>query len=67
MPSDVDDERVLLQESIERDSADLREAVDELTVAVKRDLEVGNWISANPVPWLAGSLLLGMWLGWDRS
>jgi hypothetical protein len=61
------DEREALRESIERNEADLREAVDELTHVVKRELTLGTRVADDPAPWLVGAFLLGIWLGRSRS
>jgi hypothetical protein len=56
------DEREQLRQSIERNEAELREAVDELTSAVKSELTVRKHIEDNPVPWLVGGFVFGLWL-----
>lgn len=57
------DERDLLRQSIERQEAELRDAVDDLTHAVKRELTLTARVAENPRPWLVGAFLLGVWLG----
>ena len=61
MSMDVD-QREVLRQSIERDEAELRDAMDELTLAVKKELTLGTQIASHPVPWLVGGFLLGVWL-----
>jgi hypothetical protein len=58
-----DEERAALQESIERNETELRNAVDDLTHAVKRELTIGNRVAENPFAWVLGAFLVGMWLG----
>jgi hypothetical protein len=60
---DVEEQRELLRQSIERNEAELREAVDELTTAVKNELTLRKQITEHPVPWLLGGFALGLWLG----
>jgi hypothetical protein len=57
------DERELLKQSIERDEAELREAVDELKAAVQSEFSIRRRIVEHPTPWLAGGFLFGLWLG----
>lgn len=57
------DERELLEQSIEQHASELREAVDDLTAAVKQELTLGGRIAAHPARWLLGAFLVGMWLG----
>jgi hypothetical protein len=63
MLPDAEDEREALKQSIERDEAELREAVDELTHAVRRELTIGRHIAEHPMPWLLGAFVFGIWLG----
>jgi hypothetical protein len=56
------DEREALVQSIEEDKAELLDAVGELKTAVQHQFQLGEWIADNPVPWLLGSLLVGLWL-----
>ena len=57
------DEREALVQSIEEDKAELLDAVGELQTVVKHQFELREWIADNPLPWLLGSLVLGLWLG----
>ena len=61
--NDVEEQRELLRQSIERNEAELREAVDELTTAVKNEFTLRKQITEHPVPWLLGGVALGLWLG----
>jgi hypothetical protein len=60
---DVQEQRELLRQSIERNEAELRGAVDELTTAVKNELTLRKQIAERPIPWLFGGFALGLWLG----
>jgi len=60
------DEKKVLRESIERSEADLREAVDELTTAVKNDMTLAAQIAEHPTVWLAGGFVVGVLLAWRR-
>jgi hypothetical protein len=63
---DVDDKEALRQ-SIEHHEAELREAVEELTAAVKSDITLGAYIVARPWTWLLGGFTVGLLLGCRRS
>lgn len=54
------DEKEALRQSIERSEADLREAVEELTIAVKHEVTIGAQIAERPVAWLVGGFVVGM-------
>lgn len=58
-----DDERAALEEAIERDTVELREAVGELKTAVRAELALGRRIADNPLPWILGCFAVGVWLG----
>ena len=60
------DEKEALRQSIERNEAELRDAVDELTAAVKSEVTLGGRITEHPLPWLAGGLVVGLLLAWRR-
>ncbi len=62
-PEAAVDEREVLRHAIERDEAELREAVEELKVAVQSEFSLRSQISSHPVPWLVGGFVLGAWLG----
>jgi hypothetical protein len=52
-----------LVHTIERDQEELRHAVRELTEVATTQLEISERIRQNPVPWLLGGFLCGLWLG----
>ena len=60
------DEKEALRQSIERNEADLREAVEELTAAVKSEVTLGGRIAERPIAWLAAGLAIGLVFGWRR-
>ena len=60
------DERELLEETVERDQQELREAVIDLTDAIRRPFQWTERIAEHPLPWLMGGVLLGFWLGASR-
>jgi len=60
-------QREALEQSIEDDKAELLDAVDELKTAVQHQFQLRERIGENPVPWLLGSLLLGLWFGTRRA
>ena len=60
------DEKEALRQSIERSEAELRDAVEELTTAVKNEVTLGAYIAAQPVNWLAGGFVVGLMLAWRR-
>ena len=62
-PEAAVDERELLRQSIERDEAELRDAVDELKAAVQSELSLRSHIVSHPLPWLVGGFAVGLWLG----
>jgi len=57
------DQREELLESIERDQEEALFAVQELTQVARDTFSVRDHIRDNPMMWLAGGFLLGMWLG----
>ena len=60
------DEKEALRQSIERSEAELRDAVGELTAAVKNDVTLGSYIAERPVLWLAGGFVVGTVMAWRR-
>jgi ElaB/YqjD/DUF883 family membrane-anchored ribosome-binding protein len=64
--ADAVDEKEALRLSIERNEAELREAVEELTTVVKNDITLGAYIVERPWTWLAGGLAFGLLLGLRR-
>jgi hypothetical protein len=59
----VDEERAMLHAAIERDRAELRDAVDDLATAVGYELDPRRRIAADPLPWMLGAFVVGVWLG----
>jgi hypothetical protein len=57
------DEREAVLRSIDRDEEELRAAVHHLTGAARAELGLAEHIQRAPLTWLAGGLLIGMWLG----
>ena len=64
-PAEIDEKQALRQ-SIGRNEAELREAVEELTAAVKSEVTLGGQIAEHPAPWLLGGLVVGLLLSWRR-
>ena len=62
----VHDEKEILRQSIVRSEAELREAVEELTTAVKNEITLGAYIIERPTAWLAGGLVVGVMLALRR-
>jgi hypothetical protein len=52
-----------LQESLESDRQELREAMDRVKRAVSEPLDVPKRIRESPTPWMFGAALVGLWLG----
>lgn len=48
---------------IEQHTQEFQEALQNLREAAKRPLGVAESIRDHPLPWLAGALLFGLWLG----
>lgn len=65
-PLPVVDEKEALRQSIERSEAELREAVEELTAAVKSEVTLGGHITDKPLTWIAGGFAVGLLLAWRR-
>ena len=61
--SEVGEREEVLRQSIERDEAELRDAVGELATAVKSEFTLGAQIAEHPVLSLLGGFALGLWLG----
>jgi hypothetical protein len=59
------DRRSRVREMIERDRAELQEAVDEIRTAAREALLVRP--SERPYAWLATCMAIGMWLGFRSS
>jgi hypothetical protein len=64
--ADAVDEKEALRREIERNEAELREAVEELTTVVKNDITLGAYIVERPWTWLAGGFAVGMFFGVRR-
>lgn len=62
----VADEKEALRQSIERSEAELRDAVGELTAAVKNEVTLSAQIMQRPMAWLAGGFVVGLVLAWRR-
>lgn len=62
----VVDEKEALRQSIERSEAELREAVEELTAAVKSEVTLSGHIVDKPIAWLAGGFTVGVLLAMRR-
>lgn len=60
------DEKEALRQSIGRNEAELRDAVEELTAAVKSEVTLGGQIIERPGPWLLGGFVIGFLLSWRR-
>ena len=56
------DEKETLRQSIGRNETELREAVEELTAAVKSEVTLGGQIIDQPGPWLLGGFIVGLLL-----
>jgi len=65
IPASTTDKEAL-RHSIERSEAELREAVEELTVAVKNEVSLGQHIVEHPTYWLAGGFVVGVLLARRR-
>jgi hypothetical protein len=52
-----------LQESLESDRQELRDAMDRVKRAVSEPLDVPKRIRESPTPWMFGAALVGLWLG----
>lgn len=64
--SPIVDEKEALRQSIERSEAELREAVEELTAAVKSEVTLSGHIMEKPVAWLVGGFAVGVLVAWRR-
>jgi hypothetical protein len=52
-----------LRETVEQRERELEAAVRELKAAAKRAIGPGEWFREHPLPFLAGAVLVGWWLG----
>jgi len=68
--SDMETRQQLL-ETAARHEDELEQAIGDFKQAVHRPFAIGEHvhahISAHPIPWLVGSLLIGLWLGSRNS
>jgi len=62
--NNINEERAQILPKIEESEEELRQAVGELQVAVKRGVDPREWIVERPLVWLAGAVLVGFWLGY---
>lgn len=53
-----------LEVRIARDERELRRAFEVLGSSVKAEFDLRARIRMQPLPWVAGALLVGVWLGW---
>jgi hypothetical protein len=60
---DLEQQREHLREQVEHEEAELRQAVNDLKVAVSKPFRVIERLQANPLPWLLSGALIGLWLG----
>jgi hypothetical protein len=67
MKNTTSQERAEILPEIERSEEELRQAVGELQVAVKRGVDPRVWIAERPLVWGLGAFLVGLWFGWRRS
>lgn len=63
MKQDYAEQIEALQESLESDRQELRDAVERVKRAVSEPLDVPRRIRESPAPWMFGAALLGLWLG----
>ena len=60
------DEKEALRQSIERNEAELRDAVEEFTAVVKHEVSLAGQILEHPSLWLAGGFAVGLLLAARR-
>jgi hypothetical protein len=60
------DEKAVLRQSIERNEAEFREAVEELTAVVKSEITLAGHIVERPWTWLLGGFAVGVLFGLRR-
>ncbi len=58
------DAKAALRQSIERDEGELRDAVEELTAAVKHEITLGGQIAERPAMWLTAGVVIGVLMAW---
>jgi hypothetical protein len=52
-----------LRENVAQRERELAAALRDLELAAKRAIEPAEWYRENPLPFLAGAVLVGWWLG----
>lgn len=60
---ELEQQREHLREQVEREEAELRQAVEDLKDAVAKPFRIIEQLQDNPVPWLLSGALIGLWLG----
>ena len=61
------DELTQQKAEVARHTRELEEAVTKLKEATKRPLGLADRIRDDPLLWLSGALLVGLWLGMTRN
>lgn len=59
----LDEVREELRDSIRRDEARLRDALEDLEISVTRSLDLASHVAERPYAWLLGALAFGLWRG----
>jgi hypothetical protein len=67
MKNRTDQERAAILPEIERSDEELRQAVGELQIAVKRGVDPRVWIAERPLVWALGAFFVGLWFGMRTS
>jgi len=63
----IPEQRELVKPAVEQTEEELKQGIDELMATINNRLDFGKRIVDHPVPWLAGSLLVGFMLGHPRA
>jgi len=63
----IPEQRELVKPAVEQTEEELKQGIDELMATINSRLDFGQRIVDHPVPWLAGSLLVGFMLGHPRA
>jgi len=61
--SELVERRNHLRQAIERDQAQLREAVETVAATVKERTDLGNHMAEHPYKWIAGGFFVGLLVG----
>ena len=61
--SELDADRDVLEEQIERDERVLQRAFDDLKDAWNRPFRAVERLALTPTPWIFSAILIGVWLG----